>query len=70
LSMCTQCIDLVNAPNLKEHGPERSRTPALAFVTTIPFSKSGSPSERETQRGGSPSLALTHLSLRGRCPCQ
>ena len=50
LSMCvTQCIDLVNALD-----PERSRTPALAFVTTIPFSRSDGPGIREVPKGGNP----------------
>ena len=56
----TQCIDLVNAPD-----PERSRAPALAFVTTIPFSRSDGPSDREEPEGGTLLPGPTHLSRRG-----
>ena len=56
--MCvTQCIDLVNALD-----PERSRTPALAFVTTIPFSRSDGPGIREVPKGGTLLPGPTHLS--------
>ena len=68
LSMCvTQCIDLVNAPNLSDKS-ERSRAPALAFVTTIPFSKSDDRVSGGT-RGGNPAPGQ-HTSPWGRCPCQ
>ena len=45
--------------------PERSRAPALAFVTTIPFSRSDGPSDRGSPRGESLLPGPTHLSLGG-----
>jgi hypothetical protein len=61
----TQCIDLVNARDLRE-GHMR---PHWLLTTTVPFSKSDGPGDK-VPTGGNLAPGPTHLSLRRERPCQ